>query len=159
MKQGKSTELCVCVCEGERLCFSFWSGKFFPQRGLLSGDLNTVRNSLRAIWRKRDPGRRHGMCKGPRREQAQRFLGLQGNCQECSGKWGKGWKMRLGWEPRALGALVRSLHFHLKQKQLEDLEQGNACGLIFVFKKMALATRKKECRYGGQEEKGCLIRS
>lgn len=47
---------------------------------------------------------------------------------EREGMWGF-W----GQESRALGALVKSLYFNLKQKSLEDFEQGNASDLIFVF--------------------------
>lgn len=54
---------------------------------------------------------------------------------------GRGMESEAGeWESRALCALVRSLNFNLKWKTLEDFEQGNAYDLIFVFKKMALAT-------------------
>lgn len=54
-----------------------------------------------------------------------------------------------GWESRALGALVRTPSFNLKWKPLEDFEQGNAYDLIFVFKKMALASVGRRNVLGG----------
>lgn len=68
--------------------------KFSLWRGHLSRDLNTVRDSPRAIWRKSNPGRGHSTCKGPRAEHPA-FWELQGDQLVHSGQWGEGWEVRL----------------------------------------------------------------
>lgn len=67
------------------------------------------------------------------------FQKLQGVRWEHIEQWGEGGKVRL-METEVKGTMVKSLQFNLKQKPLEDLEQGNTRGLIFVFTKRALAT-------------------
>lgn len=88
------------------------------------------------------------------------FQEFQGDRREHSKQWGEGGKMRLmETEVKGLGVLVKSLHVNLKQKPLEDLEQGNAYGLIFVFKKRALATveRRNVFEGGGEKRRDVLL--
>lgn len=121
MPQGEGTERHVREPVYVFLFDLGWSGSSFLHGGDISAETEFSEESHGAIWRKTDPGRGHNTCEGSGGSKLsilrtpRRLTGVQGAME-------RGVESEAGAGPSgALGALVRSLNFNLKQKPWEDL--------------------------------------